>query len=457
MLGAVQHVQLGRQGAAEGRPLVAHQAVEVPLRGLHRSGLGSAAAKVHFDVVVGDAEDEVQAVHRVGLQFQFGAVGLSVRIGGDGVQADDLEGLVVLVVVVVGRSVQHHQAVQLAGLEADLKGVQLFRVVAHGGVVIAQRRVQREDGRVVAAALHAPVPTGVQQQVLMHLVVQRRPHGELIVLAFAAVGSQLGQDVRVAVALHRAGDEIDHVDQVLMVLLVPNPAGAEGAGQLIAQAALHLAEDGPGLGVGLIGVVQAGHRRGVAGRVYEGLRLRAVGVFHGKVQIVQAGHPIHVFGGPVQANLLGELLRIRGEEEVEHRHRGGVRVLNVVPLDGGVVRDGGEGETLQIPLDGGRIALRLEIVEAVLVVVPGIDVAVVVDVAEHRVDQVRRQHTVFGGADVLEEAGVDVLLRLAGVQQQGKGVRRLEQQLDAPRPVVGVVEALVEQAVLDVAVVVVGG
>ena len=141
VLGAVQEVELRCHGAAEHRPFVSHQAIQVPFRRLHRSGFRRPAAQVHLDVVVGRAEDDVHAGGRGDLQLEFAAVGVGVRIGGDGVDADDLEGLVVLVVVVVERAVEDHQAVQLAGLKAHFEGVELLGIVAHGGVVVVQGRV----------------------------------------------------------------------------------------------------------------------------------------------------------------------------------------------------------------------------------------------------------------------------------------------------------------------------
>ena len=362
------NVALHGHGAVHHRPRVTGQGVEVPLGRLDGSGLG-AVRQGHIHVAVGHAKRQIQALPRSEKQLGFKAQTLSVR-GADhiGRQTDNGERLKILVVVVVARDIKPRQAAHQGGLEAHLKGVQLFLRELELRVEVIQikryflRPHQDRYGverRVVAAAFHPPVPAGVAQQVVIGAPVQLHLGGPqpFLVLAIVSAAGQAQElpdcheDIRVAVALNAAiPGKGDHIADIVEVDLLVDPAEAAYQGELVAELILHLPEQGPGIFFLLIGVVQADvgavrhaeqarrQRRVVgakpeidevlrshgvaasAGRVRAQARnLRAIGVGDVDVQVIEPRHPLGFAGFPVQPDLRGPLLGVGVEEKVEVR------------------------------------------------------------------------------------------------------------------------------------------
>lgn len=122
----IDRVSLGRDITAEHGPLVAHHAVELPLGRHHRRHI-IPVWQIHLDIVVGGTQQQIHAVDRAGLELKLGTGTGGIGVEGYGVDTGNVKGLVILVVIVVGRAVKPGQPAHDGRLEPDLVGIEVLR------------------------------------------------------------------------------------------------------------------------------------------------------------------------------------------------------------------------------------------------------------------------------------------------------------------------------------------
>ena len=185
--------------------------------------------------------------------------------------------------------------VEQGGLEAGLVGDKHLLLIGQGRVSTGAE-VAAQQGRVETAGLYPPVYARPQQQVIVGAPVQLR-------LARPEVfGGVVGvpDDGRVITFEERplvegvVAEGLEKADTEFEILLLPNPPGTQGEGEVLGEIVIELSVDIVGRGVKLGVGADIDGESNTRGRNAVYRSLQAIVRFIVDIQDVDAGHPAGV-------------------------------------------------------------------------------------------------------------------------------------------------------------------
>uniref|UniRef100_A0A0N5A6Y3 NAD-specific glutamate dehydrogenase n=1 Tax=Parastrongyloides trichosuri TaxID=131310 RepID=A0A0N5A6Y3_PARTI len=278
---------------------------------------------LELGVQVADGEVGRQAVGQDQRAFDFNPVELGrtdvVDEAGDAAHGRNLGGdLLVLVLVVEDGRGEVQATVERRTLQADLIGVDQFRLIAVDRV----RRQDRVAAHIEAARLIALGVGGVAGDAVREVVGQRRLGRELIEAVRArVVGAQQDRGARRAAQQRAAGRAQIVGAEHVAGLVVDRIAGAQAQVQTIGQVQVDVGEQ------------RDAGRLHVAGRADDDAEVLGDGVEGargGAVQVEDARHALPAVGAEQRLEFLGELVVGVDGRHVQRRRR------RVVEVDQGV-------------------------------------------------------------------------------------------------------------------------
>ena len=330
------------QLAAQRRPFVAGQGGGRELGRRHRRAVeglsGGAGDVLGLRVQNCQPQQEVPARGRGGLEFQFGAQHLGVRVEDHLVEQLEAESLEVAVVVVEGAAVQPRPPIGEAGFEARFVAGEGFVVVGNGlGGVAGEYQVSIQKADIEAGGFHAPGDAAVDQQVILGPPIEFQLAAEAAFVVFGQVACRAGVEIEgdIAGQFDDIGEEAGGIDiQVVQFFFLRSAAQADDQRPILLQVELRLAEDGDGLGV-LSEVGFEVHEPQVE-------QIQAVVAIHLVVEVVQPRQPAESLRRARRPQLLGECLGLRPEGGHDQRIGAGLRIFGLKAIHILEAGDGGQ-------------------------------------------------------------------------------------------------------------------